>query len=126
VVAGRCRDPWRTRGIDQLPGWLVKGIREGACSCSGVRDVLVFGSYARGEARAGSDIDICVLYDGAPGDSRVVSGNVRAAIHPFLRRARMECDVIAYPVSGDAGAAGWDQDFHDRVMREGVSLCSNR
>lgn len=79
-----------------------------------------------GEARAGSDIDICVLYDGAPGDSRVVSGNVRAAIHPFLRRARMECDVIAYPVSGDAGAAGWDQDFHDRVMREGVSLCSNR
>ncbi|MCR9035415.1 nucleotidyltransferase family protein [Tractidigestivibacter montrealensis] len=124
-MAGRCRDPWRTRGIDQLPGWLVEGIREGACSCAGVRDVLVFGSYARGEARAGSDIDICVLYDGAPGDSRVVSGNVRAAVHPFLGRARMECDVVAFPL-GDDGAGVWDQGFRDRVMREGVSLCSSR
>jgi hypothetical protein len=87
--------------------------------------VLVFGSYARGEARAGSDIDICVLYDGAPGDSRVVSGNVRAAVHPFLGRARMECDVVAFPL-GDDGTGVWDQGFRDRVMREGVSLCSSR
>lgn len=125
-MAGRCRDPWRTRGIDQLPTWLVDGIRERARSCAGVRDVIVFGSYARGEARAGSDLDLCVLYDGKPDESRMVAGSFLASIHPLLRRARMECDVVAYPEGDEPGACDWDKGFHDKIVGEGVSLCVNR
>lgn len=125
-MAGRCGDPWRTRGIDQLPAWLVDGIRERACSCAWVREVIVFGSYARGEAKAGSDLDLCVLYDGAPGDSRTVAGDFLASIHPLLRRARMECDVVAYPEGYEPDACDWDEGFHNKILGEGVRLCTNR
>lgn len=57
--------------LDQLPAGL-KSQRETLTQCLEamnralpLREVYLFGSHARGEARADSDVDLCIVADGA-------------------------------------------------------------
>ncbi|MGH7803825.1 MAG: nucleotidyltransferase domain-containing protein [Candidatus Binatia bacterium] len=83
-----------------------------------VREVRLFGSLARGDAKPGSDADLfIVVRDGAP---------------PFLERIAnlakrftgvgIGCDVIAYTESERAALAERHDRFARVVLEEGVVL----
>lgn len=91
---------------------LEQRIAEIFSSRSDVRAVYVFGSTARGTARAGSDIDVAVLFDAPP--PRALSGP-RFVIEGELERALgTPVDLV---VLNDAPV-----DLRARVLRDGRLL----
>ena len=52
--------------------------------CLGVKSLALFGSVARGHARADSDIDIAAVYDDALVHDLMDMGRVAAAIESYL------------------------------------------
>jgi len=75
----------------------------------GVERVSLFGSYARGEAKVGSDIDLCIE-SGAIRDYFELSG-----FHQELEEAlSVSVDVLT--------TGGLDDSFLSRIAGEGVVL----
>ncbi len=76
----------------------------------GVKDLRVFGSYARGEATPGSDLDLLV-------DIEYGRGVAMRLVH-FCQQARellsMNVDVVT--------ADGLDRKLHARIFREARPL----
>ena len=95
-------------GIDEL----LKDKREGILQLAaehGARNVRVFGSVARGEADADSDVDFLVDLD--PGRSLLDLGGLLMALQEYLGRS---VDVITEP--------GLRDRIRRRVLREAVPL----
>jgi len=86
---------------------LVEKISIGIKKIKGVQAVVLFGSYARGEQKPISDIDICVLAD------RKISSKTKAEIASFSSR---KIDISIF----------WDLPASVRfqVMKEGKILFS--
>lgn len=91
--------------IDEL-----RGIVRPMLDARGLRSATLFGSYARGEARADSDIDI--LVDGG-GSFRPLS--VYAFGEDLREATGKRVDVFEVSELEDG-------PFRDRVLREGVML----
>lgn len=79
----------------------------------GIRAVLLFGSWARGDFEGASDIDLLVLTD--PG---VPPRAFDTATLPDAARL----DVVMVDAMAHAAAAGSGDPFHARVAREAVPL----
>ncbi|MEK6630044.1 MAG: nucleotidyltransferase domain-containing protein [Acidobacteriota bacterium] len=72
----------------------------------GVKDVRVFGSYARGDARPGSDIDLLV-------DIEYGRGVAKRLVH-FSQEVRRLLDMNVDILTVD----GLDRRLHARIFRE--------
>jgi hypothetical protein len=76
----------------------------------GVKDLRVFGSYARGEAGPGSDLDLLV-------DIEYGRGVAMRLVH-FYQEARKLLGVEVDVVTAD----GLDEKLHARILREARPL----
>jgi len=76
----------------------------------GVKDLRVFGSYARGEAQPGSDLDLLVDIEYGRG--------VAMRLVRFYREVRQLLGVNVDVVTGD----GLDKKLHARIFREARSV----
>ena len=81
------------------------GLIEGLRNIRGVQAIILFGSYARGEEKPTSDIDVCVLAD------RDIPGDVKSDI---VSRSSEKVDVTLF----------WDMPPAVRyaILREGRML----
>lgn len=75
----------------------------------GIRDVRVFGSMARGDADADSDVDLLVSL--APGATGLALGGLSVDVEALLHR---RVDVVT--------EAGLHPGLRDRVLREAEPL----
>ena len=100
--------------------WLeafVKAIRRDYAHV--VRRALLFGSKARGDWDAESDIDILVIIR----DEAKASGNAIEELSNELPGAPESLPVVlTITESGWTELGEWDADFHQVVEREGVSI----
>jgi predicted nucleotidyltransferase len=87
----------RTALIDSTsnPPWIitkhkVDAVVEKIVGLSHPQRVILFGSYARGEARPGSDLDVLVIVDDSLQNSRAESVRLRRA----LRGISMPLDIV--------------------------------
>lgn len=99
---------------DRRRGDLIDGLIRGLHMCppgTGVRSILLFGSWARGDFDGLSDIDLLVLTDGGT----VAFDGVGL---PFASRL----DIVQVPATEHQRMAEADHPFHARVAAEAVSL----
>ena len=100
----------------------VAGFEEALDEIRGRFDVdriLVFGSLARGQDDADSDIDICVILNSRTERTLVIAREIRLSLFHRLNRA---IDVLVYdkPVFEERRDAG--ASFERTLSREGVAV----
>lgn len=107
--------------MDRLPPDLAEVIaqlRQGLEELYGerFRDLLLYGSYARGDAREGSDIDLLLLLDGP-----VIASREIVRVQPIKWPLALAHDIVlsVMPVSYAAYQKG-DTAFLRTVRREAV------
>lgn len=81
----------------------------------GARDVRVFGSVVRGEARLDSDVDFLVVFDS--GRSVFDLGDLEAELSTLLSR---EVHIVDLPPIAEM--APYEREVADRIQREAVAL----
>jgi len=86
-----------------------------------LRRVYLFGSHARGEARPDSDVDLCLVADGAERQLEVAA-RFRLAMRPIWPRPSFSLIPIAPQRLKEKQAAG--DHFFATVMKEGVLLAT--
>ena len=83
--------------------------------------VILFGSYATGEATEESDLDLLVIKDtDLPKHRRLVGLGKKLAkvlVHPM--------DILVYTPQEIAERSDFDRDFVTRVIREGKAVYGN-
>jgi len=86
-----------------------------------VREVYLFGSYARGEARSDSDVDLCIVADGAADQSEAAK-QWRRAMRPLWPRPAF----TLLPISpGRLAEKRANRDhFFQTVLTEGVLIAT--
>jgi uncharacterized protein len=86
-----------------------------------LRAVYLFGSHARGDARPDSDVDLCLVAEGATRQLEAVRGFARA-----IRPIRPKPSFTLVPITPERLAEKRDmQDyFFETVLREGVPLAT--
>lgn len=77
-----------------------------------VQQLILFGSWARGSARAESDIDVAVVVDGIKGDF--------FSTRPLLWKVRRQVDDRIEPVLLDKSRD--DSGFLDEIMEHGIII----
>ena len=86
-----------------------------------VQSVYLFGSYARGEARADSDVDLCIVAEGAE-HQQETARKYREAIWEIWPRPALTLVPIAPARLAEKQAIG--DHFFASVLKEGVLLAS--
>src|ERR1017187_4552307 len=99
---------------------VVHAVNEDHCAVTRVADdqveaVILFGSVARGEAHAESDIDLAVIAQSA-WDGRV---DLEDAIR---RRLGNDCDVLAFTATDFAHLASAHEPVVDEILADGIPL----
>ncbi|HEX3526643.1 MAG TPA: nucleotidyltransferase domain-containing protein [Thermoanaerobaculia bacterium] len=103
---------------------LTEGVRQeirsrlGAVFHERLRGVLLYGSEARNEAQAGSDVDLMVLLDGPVRLSRDLDTIVEA-LYPV--QLEIDAPIHATPISAETFEAG-EWGVYRNARREGVFL----
>lgn len=117
---------------------VLEPVRRWASAREDLRAVLLVGSYARGAARPGSDVDLVVLVDDP--DAAVRDGTLAAALgaveRPALERWGPITALRAFCADGlelelDFGRAGWVTDVPldagtARVLGDGARVIVDR
>jgi len=113
--------------FDNLPASL-DGQRESLARCleamnsvMPLRAVYLFGSHARGEARPDSDVDLCIVADGAT-EQLKAAGAFRRAMRPIRPKPAFTLVPIATQRLEEKRSNG--DFFFATVFREGVLLAS--
>ena len=86
-----------------------------------LRAVYLFGSHARGEARADSDIDLCIVSERAE-RQLAATRTLRRAIRPIRPKPAFSLVPIAPARLAEKQAAG--DHFFQTVLSEGVLLAT--
>lgn len=86
-----------------------------------LREVILFGSHVRGEARADSDVDLCLVAEGA-GEQLKASRRFSNAIWDVLPRPAFTLIPITPQRLGEKRECG-DHFFHT-LLEEGVQLAT--
>ncbi len=86
-----------------------------------VRAVYLFGSYARGEARPDSDVDLCIVADGAE-SQRLAARDFRRQIWDIWPRPALTLIPITPERLDEKRACG--DHFFQTVLQEGVLLAT--
>lgn len=127
MSVARPSSPWRTRGVDRLPRGLVRALADVVSRRDDIADILVFGSYARGEADRESDIDLCVVFD----EERFVGDSMPSEAHSLLDEmvasSGKDFDIVCVTASeladpGEGARAG----LMRAIVTDGRSVCSMR
>jgi len=84
-----------------------------------VREVYLFGSYARGEARLDSDVDLCIVADGAERQMDAAR-QWRRAMRPVWPRPAFTLLPISPDRLAEKKANG--DHFFQTVLKEGVLI----
>ena len=79
------------------------------------RSVILFGSYARGESRPGSDLDILVIVDDSVANTRAESVRLRRA----LRGISMPVDIVVVRHADLQRLAVTPGLLYEHALREG-------
>lgn len=116
----------RAKGLEDLPEDTIPRLREAVESANFIEDIIIFGSYARGEADKDSDIDLCVLYRGRFRDAPCIIGKATWYIYPIMRDAGLEYDLVAFPAEFPRNESDAASHFFETIMKEGVSVCSGK
>ena len=100
---------------------LLREMAQAVVRAADPQQVLVFGSHARGDARAGSDVDLLVVEDEPFGPQRSRRGELRR-IRRALAGFRVPKDVLVY--SSEEVSRWRDSPNHvaARAYREGEIL----
>jgi predicted nucleotidyltransferase len=113
--------------LDNLPESL-KEQRENLARClnamNGVmplKAVYLFGSHARGDARSDSDVDLCIVADGAAEQIKAARA-FRRAMRPIRPKPAFTLVPIAAKRLEEKKAIG--DFFFSTVLREGVLLAA--
>ena len=113
--------------LDNLPPSLTNQ-RETLAQCleamdraAPLRSVYLFGSHARGEARPDSDVDLCLVADGAT-EQLKAAAEFRRAMRPIWPRPAFTLVPIAPQRLREKQAVG--DHFFATVLREGVLLAT--
>src|SRR5438105_15047215 len=102
---------------------LLARIEEAVLALEPEASVLLYGSRARGDARAGSDWDILVLVDG-PVDARR-SGAVDGRLLELCAETGEEISVLTLS-RDDWNSPRWRVlPFHQNIDTDGIELTSN-
>jgi hypothetical protein len=113
--------------MENLPSSL-DGQREALARClkafdrlTPIRSVYVFGSHARHQARPDSDVDLCIVAEGAE-RQRDTARRYREAIWEIWPRPSLTLIPIAPARLAEKQAAG--DHFFATILREGALLAS--
>src|SRR5438876_5673735 len=113
--------------LNNLPASLL-GQRECLARCleamnsvMPLRAVYLFGSHARGEARADSDVDLCIVADDAT-EQLKTAGAFRRAMRPIRPKPAFTLVPIATRRLEEKKTIG--DFFFATVLREGVLLAA--
>lgn len=101
-------------GLEKLLGRLARGLRE--CYGERYRGLVLYGSYARGEADEGSDVDLLLLLKGEVNPARELR-RAQAVKWPLALEADLA--VFLLPVSADAYESS-NEPFLRNVRQEGM------
>lgn len=100
---------------------ILERLTQRLVACAGPRRVILFGSYARGTARAGSDVDVVVVEDAPFGAERSRRAELQR-IRRALADVRVAKDII---LCSSAEYEEWRQAPNHVIAhaeREGVVL----
>ena len=86
-----------------------------------LRRVILFGSHARGEARPDSDVDLCLVADGAE-RQLVAAEQWRGAMWPVHSKVSFTLIPITPARLGEKQACG--DFFFNTILQEGVALAT--
>jgi predicted nucleotidyltransferase len=86
-----------------------------------LRTVYLFGSHARGDARPDSDVDLCLVADGATRQLEAAQGFARA-----IRPIRPKPSFTLIPITPErlAEKRRIQDFFYETVLNEGVRLAT--
>ena len=87
----------------------------------GVTRLFLFGSHARGDARPDSDVDLCIVADGAARQLEAAQSFARA-----IRSIRPKPSFTLVPITPErlAEKRGIKDFFFETVLHEGVKLAT--
>ena len=86
-----------------------------------LREVWLFGSHARGEARADSDVDLCLVAEGAE-RQLAAAQRFRRAMRPL--RGKPSFTLVPIAPARLAEKKAIDDHFFGTVMDEGVLIAT--
>jgi len=86
------------------------------------RSVILFGSYARGESRPGSDLDILVIVDDSVANTRAESVRLRRG----LRGISMPVDIVVVRNTDLQKLGATPGLLYEHVLREGKRVYERR
>jgi predicted nucleotidyltransferase len=86
-----------------------------------LRAVYLFGSHARGEARPDSDVDLCIVADGA-GKQLEAAQSFRREMRPIPSKPSFTLLPITPDRLGEKKSVG--DHFFQTVLKEGVMLAA--
>jgi hypothetical protein len=86
-----------------------------------LRQVILFGSHARGEARPDSDVDLCLVADGAE-NQRATAAEWRRAMRPV--RPKLSFTLVPITPARLAEKQAGRDFFFATVLQEGCILAA--
>ena len=116
-----------TLDADTHVPWLITGdkVRDAIdriVAAGRPRSVILFGSYARGESRPGSDLDILVVVDDSVANTRQESVRLRRA----LRGICMPVDIVVVRQTDLQKLGAIPGLLYEHVLREGKRVYERR
>ena len=82
-------------------------------------EVILFGSYARGEQRKWSDLDLCVVADEYPMRILEMMRTIRQAIYT---KTELPLDLLLFHRQRFAENSAWKPTIEYTIAKEGVKL----